>query len=64
MQLLHYVLIEFSPFVIFVKVLDYYPTIKDDNDKKFVTNVMNLARKMFEVDVKIDIEQFLSPKFV
>lgn len=25
---------------------------------------MTLARKMFDVDVKIDIEQFLSQKFV
>lgn len=64
LQLLHYVLVDFSPYVIFVKVLDYFPTIKDDNDKKFVSNVMTLGRKMFDVDVKIDVDQFLSQKFV
>ena len=50
--------------MLFVKVLDFYPTIKDDNDKKFVTNAIILARKMFDIDVKIDIDQFLSSKFV
>jgi len=61
---LHYILIKFSPYTLFVKVLDYYPTIKDDNDKKFITNLISLARKMFDIDVKIDIDQFLSSKFV
>jgi hypothetical protein len=50
--------------VLFVKVLDIYPTIKDDSDRKFVTNVMALARNIFDIDVKIDLEQFLSQKFV
>jgi len=64
MQILHYIIVKFSPSILFVKVLDFYPTIKDDNDKKFVTNIMSLARKIFDIDVKIDIDQFLSSKFV
>jgi hypothetical protein len=49
---------------VFVKILDYYPTIKDDNDKKFLTNAMAFGRKVFSIDTKIDVEQFLSQKFV
>ncbi len=50
--------------MIFVKILDFYPTIKDDNDKKFVTNSMSFGRKMFDLEGKIDVDQFLSQKFV
>ncbi len=50
--------------MVFVKILDFYPTIKDDNDKKFVTNSMSFGRKMFGLEGKIDVEQFLSQKFV
>jgi hypothetical protein len=47
LQLMHYIFVKFSPSNIFMRLLDQYPTIRDDPDKKFISNLMQFSRKFF-----------------
>ena len=57
LQILHYIYTEYSPDV-YKAILELSPNIKTLPDHKFVETCFSLARKMFNVNSKITVEQF------